>query len=151
MYSRTPLIRPPSESHWCGRIRGMVAREGFVYKQKTLSVTRNVVVWEGWSLVRVVVRQGFYCTTFNRLSDHLINFHVWQMTNLVTYEMVLEFCVVVSGRQDRHLASMTHVAGRSWMENSSITSHVPVLSKSILWTKQTEWVVCFLLFKKKEG
>ena len=62
MYSRTPLIRPPSESHWCGRIRGMVAREGFVYKQKALSVTRNVVVWEGWSLVRVVVRQGFYCT-----------------------------------------------------------------------------------------
>ena len=30
-YSRTPLIRPPSESHWCGRIRGMVAREGFRY------------------------------------------------------------------------------------------------------------------------
>ena len=29
-YSRTPLIRPPSESHWCGRIRGMVAREGFI-------------------------------------------------------------------------------------------------------------------------
>ena len=28
-YSRTPLIRPPSESHWCGRIR-----------------------LEGWSLVR---------------------------------------------------------------------------------------------------
>ena len=43
-YSRTPLIRPPSESHWCGRIRGMVAREGFVYKQNALSVTRNVVV-----------------------------------------------------------------------------------------------------------
>ena len=61
MYSRTPLIRPPSESHWCGRIRGMVAREGFVYEQKPLSVTRNVVVLEGWSLVRVVVRQGFYC------------------------------------------------------------------------------------------
>ena len=61
-YSRTPLIRPPSESHWCGRIRGMAAREGFVYEQKPLSVTRNVVVREGWSLVRVVVRQGFYCT-----------------------------------------------------------------------------------------
>ena len=61
-YSRTPLIRPPSESHWCGRIRGMVAREGFVYEQNPLSVTRNVVVWEGWSLVRVVVHQGFYCT-----------------------------------------------------------------------------------------
>ena len=45
-YSRPPLIRPPSESHWCGRrpIRGMVAREGFVYEQKPLSVTRNVVV-----------------------------------------------------------------------------------------------------------
>ena len=28
-YSRTPLIRPPSESHWCGPIRGMVIREGF--------------------------------------------------------------------------------------------------------------------------
>ena len=63
-HSRTPLIRPPSESHWCGRIRGMVAREGFVYEQKPLSVTRNVVVWEGWSLVRVVVRQGFYCSPF---------------------------------------------------------------------------------------
>ena len=44
LYSRTPLIRPPSESHWCGRIRGMVARERFVYEQKPLSVTRNVVV-----------------------------------------------------------------------------------------------------------
>ena len=43
-YSRTPLIRPPSESHWCGRVRGMVAREGFVYTQNALSVTRNVVV-----------------------------------------------------------------------------------------------------------
>ena len=42
----------------------MVAREGFVYEQKPLSVTRNVVVWEGWSLVRVVVCQGFYCTCF---------------------------------------------------------------------------------------
>ena len=61
-YSRTPLIRPPSESHWCGRIRGMVAREGFVYKQNAQSVTRNVVVWEGWSLLRVVVRQGLIST-----------------------------------------------------------------------------------------
>ena len=31
VYSRIPLIRPPSKSHWCGRIRGMVAREGFRY------------------------------------------------------------------------------------------------------------------------
>ena len=43
-YSRTPLIRPPSESHWCGHIRGMVAREGFVYTQNAQSVTRNVVL-----------------------------------------------------------------------------------------------------------
>ena len=43
-----------------GRFRGMVVSQGS-YKQKTLSVTRNVVVYEGWSLVRVVVRQGFYC------------------------------------------------------------------------------------------
>ena len=41
----------------------MVAREGFVYEQKPLSVTRNVVICEGWSLVRVVVRQGFYCNS----------------------------------------------------------------------------------------
>ena len=71
-YSRTPLKRPPSESHWCGRIRGMVAREGFVYEQKPLSVTRNVVVWEGWSLVRVVVRQGFCCTMFSRRACFVI-------------------------------------------------------------------------------
>ena len=75
-YSRTPLIRPPSESHWCGRIRGMVAREGFVYEQKPLSVTRNVVVWEGWSLVRVVVRQGFYCTP-NRVTHKIIEIDTW--------------------------------------------------------------------------
>ena len=30
-YNRTPLIRPPSDSHWCGRIRGMVVREGLDY------------------------------------------------------------------------------------------------------------------------
>ena len=71
-YSRTPLIRPPSESHWCGRIRGMVAREGFVYEQKPLSVTRNVVVWEGWSLVRVVVRQGFYCIGYYTITGRCI-------------------------------------------------------------------------------
>ena len=45
MYSKTPLIRPPLESHWCGRIRGMVALEGFVYEQKPLSVTRIVDLW----------------------------------------------------------------------------------------------------------
>ena len=40
-----------------GRVRGMVAGQGS-YKQKTLSVTRNMVVKEGWSLVRVVVDRG---------------------------------------------------------------------------------------------
>ena len=44
----------------------MVAREGFIYEQKPLSVTQNVVVLEGWSLVREVVRQGFYCTVIKR-------------------------------------------------------------------------------------
>ena len=93
-YSRTPLIRPPSESHWCGRIRGMVAREGFVYEQKALSVTRNVVVLEGWSLVRVVVRQGFYCSvsTFTRYPWFVILFdeHVQNLdfseTSLIIFD-----------------------------------------------------------------
>ena len=31
LYSITPLIRPPSESRWCGRIRGMVSPDGFIY------------------------------------------------------------------------------------------------------------------------
>ena len=49
-YSRTPLIRPPSESHWCGRIRGMVAREGFVQKpvrHTKCGRMRGMVVGEG--------------------------------------------------------------------------------------------------------
>ena len=52
-YSRTPLIRPPSESHWCGRIRGMVAREGFRYgallQQRHMKYgrIRGMVVGEG--------------------------------------------------------------------------------------------------------
>ena len=53
MYSRTPLIRPPSESHWCGRIRGMVAREGFRYagmfqqRHTKYGRIRGMVVGEG--------------------------------------------------------------------------------------------------------
>ena len=52
-YSRTPLIRPPSESHWCGRIRGMVAREGFRYaallqqRHTKYGRIRGMVVGEG--------------------------------------------------------------------------------------------------------
>ena len=49
-YSRTPLIRPPSESHWCGRIRGMVAREGFVectVRHTKCGRMRGMVVGEG--------------------------------------------------------------------------------------------------------
>ena len=49
MYSRTPLIRPPSESHWCGHIRGMVACEGFIYlgpmKIIHLRHIRNICVY----------------------------------------------------------------------------------------------------------
>ena len=53
LYSRTPLIRPPSESHWCGRIRGMVAREGFRYaallqqRHTKYGRIRGMVVGEG--------------------------------------------------------------------------------------------------------
>ena len=53
MYSRIPLIRPPSESHWCGRIRGMVAREGFTYfalpsvRHTKYGRMRGMVVGEG--------------------------------------------------------------------------------------------------------
>ena len=52
-YSRTPLIRPPSESHWCGRIRGMVAREGFRYaallqqRHTKYGRIRGMVIGEG--------------------------------------------------------------------------------------------------------
>ena len=52
-YSRTPLIRPPSESHWCGRIGGMVAREGFRYaallqqRHTKYGRIRGMVVGEG--------------------------------------------------------------------------------------------------------
>ena len=52
-YSRTPFIRPPSESHWCGRIRGMVAREGFRYaallqqRHTKYGRIRGMVVGEG--------------------------------------------------------------------------------------------------------
>ena len=73
-YSRTPLIRTPSESHWCGRIRGMVAREGFRYaallqqRHTKYGRIRGMVVGEGgrstgvllynenleWILLRIV-------------------------------------------------------------------------------------------------
>ena len=47
--------------HWS------LVRDSYTNRNHWLSVTRNVVVWEGWSLtlVRVVVRQGFYCTPNN--------------------------------------------------------------------------------------
>ena len=38
-----PLLYDHPQNH-IGLIRGMVAREGFVYEQKPLSVTQNVVV-----------------------------------------------------------------------------------------------------------
>ena len=86
-YSRTPLIRPPSESHWCGRIRGMVAREGFVYEQKPLSVTRNVVVGEGGRSLGVLLKYLIICTLhLLRLSSDP-NFH----TFLGFFYPILEF------------------------------------------------------------
>ena len=53
LYSRTPLIRPPSESDWCGRIRGMVAREDIhiilfcVVRHTNYGRIRGMVVGEG--------------------------------------------------------------------------------------------------------
>ena len=66
-YSRTPLIRPPSESHWCGRIRGMVAREGFRYaallqqRHTKYGRIRGMVVGEGGRSTGVLL----YCQTGN--------------------------------------------------------------------------------------
>ena len=48
-----PLIRPPSKSHRCGRIREMVAREGFRYaallqqRHTKYGRIRGMVVGEG--------------------------------------------------------------------------------------------------------
>ena len=72
-YSRTPLIRPPSESHWCGRIRGMVAREGFRYaallqqRHTKYGRIRGMVVGEGGRSTGVLLYQDLLiltiCTT----------------------------------------------------------------------------------------
>ena len=40
-YSSTPFIRPPSESHWCGRIRGMVATRSWGIRIQTESTVRH--------------------------------------------------------------------------------------------------------------
>ena len=155
-YSRTPLIRPPSESYWCGRIRGMVARKGFVYEQKPLSVTRNVVVWEGWSLVRVVVRQGFYCTSGNKmkmknkiLGAELLTVHwqCWQMSS--GWEKLL-FSVYrwpensQSATRSKHMQRqciiILHREGKYQQWSSPTTAHfswlpVTVVGLAILWPK----------------
>ena len=67
MYSRTPLIRPPPESHWCGRIlRGMVAREGFRYaallqqRHTKYGRMRGMVVGEGGRSTGVLLYLHFY-------------------------------------------------------------------------------------------
>ena len=67
-YSRTPLTRPPSESHWCGRIRGMVAREGFRYAALLLQRhtkygrIRGMVVGEGGRSTGVLLYDGLTST-----------------------------------------------------------------------------------------
>ena len=90
-YSRTPLIRPPSESHWCGRIIRMVSREGFIYfallqwKSYILGIEEIYVC-----IVSIMLKQTFMqyplihtnyslsnCTIsnkkdFNRASDFLV-------------------------------------------------------------------------------
>ena len=66
-YSRTPLIRPPSESHWCGRIRGMVAREGFRYaallqqRHTKYGRIRGMVVGEGGRSTGVLLYLALDC------------------------------------------------------------------------------------------
>ena len=61
LYSRTPLIRPPPESHWCGRIRGMVAHEGFRYaallqqRHTKYGRMRGMVVGEGGRSIGVLL------------------------------------------------------------------------------------------------
>ena len=68
MYSRTPLIRPPSESHWRGRIRGMVAREGFRYaallqqRHTKYGRIRGMVVGEGGRSTGVLLYYIYYTT-----------------------------------------------------------------------------------------
>ena len=56
-YSRTPLIRPPSESHWCGRIRGWsLVRDSYTNRNHCLSHEmwsyERDGRWWGWSFVR---------------------------------------------------------------------------------------------------
>ena len=74
MYSRTPLIRPPSESHWCGRIRGMVAREGFRYaallqqRHTKYGRIRGMVVGEGGRSTGVLL----YYLCLHRSNVHTI-------------------------------------------------------------------------------
>ena len=58
--TRTKIPSDPVAGRVRGMVVGMVVGQG-PYKQKTLSVTLNMVVYGGWSLVRVVVRQGFHC------------------------------------------------------------------------------------------
>ena len=64
-YSRTPLIRPPSESHWCGRIRGMVVREGLDYFPGCTCLTcapRNTPIGPAYITVSYTLKMSFGCT-----------------------------------------------------------------------------------------
>ena len=80
-YSITPLIRPPSESHWCGRIRGMVAHEGFRYaallqRHTKYGRIRGMVVGEGGRSTGVLL--------YNKDSVNIIyNFY---LINLYIYD-----------------------------------------------------------------
>ena len=68
----------------------MVVGQGS-YKQKTLSGTQHMVVFRGiWSLVRVNVRQGFYCIAV-RLTKWCIS-----QTSAMLFAPVHGGCYIIS-------------------------------------------------------
>ena len=95
IYSRTPLIRPPSESHWCGRIRGMVAREGFVYEQKPLQVRhtkcgrmRGMVIGEGGRSSGVLL-YIYTCNAEDSLCSYVKEVMFFQVINCTCFTRLL--------------------------------------------------------------
>ena len=106
-YSRTPLIRPPSESHWCGRIRGMVAREGFRYaallqqRHTKYGRIRGMVVGEVGRSTGVLLyyKKCFYIhKVSNNFTPPLAANILGAMTGHVITEFVLCRCVLLQDR-----------------------------------------------------
>jgi hypothetical protein len=62
MYSGTPLLRPPRKRSKSGLKKGVVSHEGFILVNKCTKLCfENMVLKEGWSLMREVAHQGFHC------------------------------------------------------------------------------------------